>query len=239
MVVLPLNVSDFRQGAKAALPIVMGYVPIGLAFGVLAAQAQLTVFEVFFMSLVVYAGSAQFIGVGMLAAGASYGAIVITTFLVNSRHLLMSASLAPYMKKFSTGLLSVIGFGVTDESFAVAMGDLVKGEKPPGYFLGLNITAQFSWVMSTTLGAAIGNIIPNPEVFGLHYALPAMFIGLLVIQIRGKLGIIAAVCAAVLSLVIKQNMPGNWNVILASIITATMGVILELWMEKSSRSSCQ
>ncbi len=232
-----MNIRDFRQGAKAALPIVMGCVPIGMAFGVLATQAHLSVFEVLFMSLVVYAGSAQFIGVGMLAAGASYGAIIITTLLVNSRHLLMSTVLAPYMKKFSTGILFIIGFGVTDESFAVAMGDLVNGEKPPGYFLGLQLTTQFSWIVSTAVGAAAGNLIPNPESFGLHYALPAMFIGLLVIQIRGKLGIFVAVIAGMLSLLIKLNIPGNWNVILASIITATIGVTIEIWMEKSSRSS--
>lgn len=227
---------EAKSGIKAALPIVMGYVPIGLAFGVLAAQARLSVVEVFFMSLMVYAGSAQFIAAGMLGAGASYSAIIITTLLVNSRHLLMSAALSAHVKKFSAGVLAVIGFGVTDESFAVAMGDLVKEEKAPAYFLGLNFTAQISWIASTVIGAAVGNVIPNPEVFGLDYALPAMFIGLLVMQIRSRLLILAAVVAALLSIGIKLYVPGTWNIIIAAILTATLGVMIETWTEKSSRS---
>lgn len=228
---------ELARGVKAALPVVMGYIPIGLAFGVLAAQAGLSVLEVCFMSLIVYAGSSQFIGVGMLAAGASFGSIIMTTFLVNSRHLLMSASLAPYLKKCSVRWLAVIGFGITDESFAVAIGDLRSGERQPAYFAGLNFTAQLAWIVSTSLGAAVGNIIPNPQAFGLDFALPAMFIGLLVIQLRGRLGILAALTAGALSLAIGIYVPGSWNVIIASILTATIGVIAELCLEKSSRSS--
>ena len=132
---------DFLKGIKGATPIVLGFLPIGLAFGVLAVQAGLSIAEVFLMSLLVYAGSSQFIAVGLIGAGASIGAIIITTFLVNSRHILMSASLAPYMKKISNKLLTIIGFGVTDETFAVAIGEVPQVENKAGYFLGLSITS--------------------------------------------------------------------------------------------------
>jgi len=225
------------NGIKAAAPVMLGYIPIGMALGVLAVQAGLNVWEVMFMSLMVYAGSAQFIAVGLLAAGASAGTIIATTFLVNSRHFLMTASLAPYVKKIPASLLNIIGFGVTDETFAVAMGDVCREEKTAGYFLGLNITSQLCWIISTVIGAAVGNIIPDPRIFGLHFALPAMFIGLLVMQIREKISYLIAIIAVVLSLIFKLLLPGNWNVILASIITATMGVMIELWKSKSSQSS--
>lgn len=227
----------FRQGIKGAAPVVLGYVPIGLAFGVLAAQAGLNAWEVFFMSLMVYAGSSQFIAAGMIAAGASIGAIVLTTFLVNSRHILMSASLAPYVKNFRSPLLALIGFGITDETFAVAMGHVSGGDRQPGFYLGLNLTSQLTWIISTVLGAAVGNVIPDPRVFGLHFALPAMFIGLLVIQMREILSILIALMAVTLSLLFKIIIPGNWNVILASVITATIGVVIEQWRLKSSQSS--
>lgn len=227
----------FKKGLKASLPVVMGYVPVGMAFGVLAAQAGLNIWEVFFMSFLVYAGSAQFIGTGMIAAGASGAAIIITTFLVNSRHMLMSASLSPYLKKYSAGVLSIIGFGITDETFAVAMTDILEEEKSPPYFLALNFTSQIFWIISTVVGAAVGNLIPDPGAFGLQFALPAMFIGLLVIQIRSSLAVYLAVLASLLSVFLKILLPGNWNVILASILTATIGVIVELWKSESSPSS--
>lgn len=225
------------HGIKAATPVILGYVPIGMAFGVLAVQAGLNVWEVLFMSLMVFAGSAQFIAAGLLGAGASAGTIIATTFLVNSRHFLMSDSLAPYVKKISAGWLNIIGFGITDETFAVAMSDVTREEKTAGYFLGLNITSHFCWIVSTVIGAAVGNIIPEPRVFGLHFALPAMFIGLLVMQMRDKISYVIAILAVVLSLIFKLLLPGNWNVILASVITATLGVIMESWKSKSSPSS--
>lgn len=232
-----MNLRAFRQGIKGATPVVLGYVPIGLAFGVLAAQAGLNAWEVFFMSLLVYAGSSQFIAVGMIATGASLGAIVLTTFLVNSRHFLMSASMVPYLKNFETNLLALIGFGITDETYAVAMGHVADGQKPPGFFLGLNLTSQLTWIVSTVLGNLAGNVIPDPRLFGLHFALPAMFIGLLVIQMRERLSILIALVAIILSLMFKKIIPGNWNVILAGVITATIGVVIEQWKSKSSPSS--
>ena len=117
------------------------------------------------------------------------------------------------------------------------MGEVTREEKTAGFFLGLNLTSQLSWVISTVLGAAVGNIIPDPRIFGLHFALPAMFIGLLVIQMREKISYYIAILAFVLSLFLKLNLPGNWNVILASVITATIGVIIESWKSRSSQSS--
>ncbi len=228
--------ADFKKGVKAALPVVFGYFPIGLAFGVLAVQSGMSIMEIFLMSLLVYAGSAQFIGAGMLAAQASIGAIVLTTFLVNSRHLLMTASLAPYMKNIRPKLLSLLGFWVTDETFAISISAVAKQQQGKGYFFGLFITAHIAWLSSTVLGAMMGNFIPEPQAFGLDFALPAMFIALLILQVRHKKAIAVGIVAAALSIGIKLNVPGSWNIILATIISATIGVLIDQWMEKSSQS---
>jgi predicted branched-subunit amino acid permease len=84
---------------------------------------------------------------------------------------------------------------------------------------------------------AVGNLIPDPRTFGLHFALPAMFIGLLIMQIKGNNGIILVIFAFIMSLLFKQALPGNWYIILASVITATIGVVIEKWTAKYFSSS--
>lgn len=231
-----MHKSDLKDGIKAALPVIFGYFPIGMAFGVLAVQAGLNVTEVFFMSLLVYAGSSQFIAVGMLAANASIGAIILTTFLVNSRHLLMTASLVPYVKNIKAKVLSVLGFWVTDETYAISIGAVAKKQKSQWYFAGLFITSQLAWISSTVLGAIAGNFIPDPQKYGLDFALPAMFIALLILQIKHKKAIAIIILSAAISIGIKLNLAGSWNIILATVISATIGVLFDRWTQKSSQS---
>ncbi|MEW6697977.1 MAG: AzlC family ABC transporter permease [Bacillota bacterium] len=228
--------TEIKEGIQAALPVVFGYFPIGMAFGVLAVQSGMTTLEIFMMSLLVYAGSSQFIAAGLLAAQASIGAIVLTTFLVNSRHLLMTASLAPYMRNINAKLLSLLGFWVTDETYAISMGAVVKQQRSKWYFWGLFITSHLAWISSTVLGSVMGNFIPEPQKFGLDFALPAMFIALLILQIRHKKAVAIMIISAALSIGIKLNVPGSWNIILATVISATIGVLIDKWMEKSSQS---
>ncbi len=226
----------FIQGIKKASPIVLGYVPIGLAFGVMAVQQGLTVLEIFLMSLLVYAGSAQFIAAGMMAAQASIGGIIATTFLVNLRHLLMSASLSPYLKGVSPLLQSIISFGITDETFAVGITEVKRERWGSSFFLGLHFTSHLSWIISTVLGGVLGNLIPNPDKLGLDYALPAMFIGLLLMQMNNRREVLVALFSGALSIGLLTLLEGNWNIILATITGATIGVVMEGWKKKSSLS---
>ena len=110
-----------QEGAAAAWPICLGYIPVGLALGVLGQQADLPWWAVGLMSVLVFAGSAQFIGVAMLAAGASALPIILTTLVVNLRHALMSSALAVYMQGVSRWFLTLFAYGITDESFALNM----------------------------------------------------------------------------------------------------------------------
>ena len=130
------------QGGAAAWPICLGYLPIGLAFGVLAQKAGLSPFQVALMSMFVFAGSSQFIAVSMLSAGASFTAIVATTFMVNLRHLLMSSSLAAILGRKNRGKLSLFAYGVTDESFAINYTRLSAGDWGLDRSLVVNHTAE-------------------------------------------------------------------------------------------------
>lgn len=221
----------YLAGMKAALPIVLGYVPIGFAYGVLAKTSGLTVAEVALMSVVVYAGSSQFIGSKMIAAGDPLGAVISTTFLVNLRHLLMSAALVPSMRQIPPWKSALLSYELTDESFAVISATLQGRPANPEWVAGLQITSQLSWIVTSVIGALTGGLIGNNPAFGLDFALPAMFIGLLLLQMGNNGGerrkpIIVAVVAASVSILVASLIPGRWNVITATVVAATLGVIL-------------
>jgi len=222
----PVSGQHLLQGLSAAWPICLGYLPIGLAFGVLAQKAGLTPLQIGLMSLVVFAGSSQFIAVAMLAAGASTVSIVVTTFMVNLRHLLMSSSLSMFFNRAGRFKLTFFAYGVTDESFAVNNARFGSQEWDLNRSLIVNQTANLMWVVSTVTGGCFGHLIPM-HAFGIDYALTAMFICLLVYQLKNKVVVITAVMAGMLAVVLALCIPGNIYIVLASIVAAGVGVFLK------------
>ena len=220
---------EFLAGVRASLPIVAGYLPIGMAYGILASQAGLSTVTTVLMSVLVFAGSAQLICVNMIAIGAGILPIIVMTFLVNLRHLLMSASLSIHLKKAAKGLLPFIGFLITDESFAVSSAGIGEREDRAAYFLGLGVTAYLAWLISSWTGAFLNDILPLVDLPGLDFVLPAMFIVLLVMQLNSRLEILVAAISAFFSLLFVFILPENWNIISATIIAATAGVVIEKW----------
>jgi 4-azaleucine resistance transporter AzlC len=216
----------FAQGAAAAWPICLGYMPIGLAFGVLAQKAGLLPLEIGLMSVIVFAGSSQFIAVSMLAAGASIFSIVATTFMVNLRHFLMSSALAVYMKNADRKKLSFFAYGVTDESFAVNLSKFRDSAWDLDSALVTNFTANFTWIVTTVLGGIGGQFIPA-HAFGIDYALIAMFICLLVFQIRGFIYVITAIIAGLFAVSLSLLIPGNSYIVIASMTAAAVGVVIK------------
>ena len=218
--------STVYRGAAAAWPICLGYAPIGLAFGVLAQKAGLTPLEIGLMSIIVFAGSSQFIAVSMLSAGASMLSIVATAFVVNLRHFLMSSALAVYLKNSDRKKLTFFAYGVTDESFAVNLTRFRESDWNLNSALTTNFTANITWLLTTVLGGFSGQFIPA-HAFGIDYALIAMFICLLVFQLRGAIYIITALIAGVLAVVLSILIPGNSYIVVASMAAAAIGVIIK------------
>jgi len=220
------RMSAFSRGVAAAWPICLGYAPIGLAFGVLAQKAGLTPLEIGLMSVVVFAGSSQFIAVSMLSGGASMVSIVATAFVVNLRHFLMSSALAVYLKNSDRKKLTFFSYGITDESFAVNLTRFRESDWDLNSALVTNYTANITWIIATVLGGFSGQFIPA-HAFGIDYALVAMFICLLVFQLRGLLYIITAVIAGVLAVILSMLIPGNSYIVIASILAAALGVVVK------------
>ena len=215
--------NTITQGLSASWPICLGYIPIGFAFGVLAQKAGLSSLEIGLMSLIVFAGSSQFIAVSMLSAEATSISIIITTFAINLRHLLMSSSLAVFLGTETRKKLALFAYGVTDESFAVNHTKFGRAEWDLNRALVVNHASNITWITSTVIGGYGGQFIP-PGAFGIDYALSAMFICLLIFQLKGRIYVITAVMAGVTAIIFSLIIPGSSYVILASILAATMGV---------------
>jgi len=214
-----------REGMAAAWPICLGYIAIGLAFGVIARRMGLSLLEIGLMSLLVYAGSAQFIAVSMLGAGAGFLPVVTTTFSVNLRHLLMSSTLSLHLNRLAPGWTALFAYGVTDESFAVNMDRFSRGGWGWRQALAVNHTTNLVWIMSTVAGGIGGQFIPA-GAFGIDYALIAMFISLLVFQLRGRLHVLVAAISGLLAVAIAVVLPGNYYILAASLISASAGLAL-------------
>jgi 4-azaleucine resistance transporter AzlC len=222
--------ATFAEGLRAAGPVVLGYLPIGFAFGVLARTTGLTVAEVGLMSLLVYAGSAQFIGTGMIGAAVAAPAIISTTFLVNLRHLLMSTALVPSLKENAAWQNSLLAYGITDETFAVNTAILQGRPASVRFIAGVHITSHSSWIIASMVGALAGQVLGRTDRFGLDFALPAMFIGLLMPNLQSsdrKARLVSAALAAAVAVGTLLIWPGSdWAIIAATIVAATVGVLL-------------
>ncbi|GFN32217.1 AzlC family ABC transporter permease [Paenibacillus xylaniclasticus] len=225
---------SFLQGVKDCIPTLLGYLSIGFAAGVIAKTSGLSVAEITLMSVLVYAGSAQFIIAGMVAANASIAAIIFTVFFVNLRHLLLSAALSPYFRHLTPFKNMMIGSLLTDETFGVAMYQTANRQRiSERWMLGLNITAYLNWIAATVAGALLGQWITNPERFGLDFALPAMFIGLLVLLMVGRAKVAVDVCVAIIAVIVVIGVTlvssPSIGVIAASVVAAAVGMVVEKW----------
>lgn len=226
-----MNEGGFKEGAKAALPIVLGYLPVGMAFGVLARKAGLTSLEVGLMSLFVYAGASQFIAVEMILKGFAWFPIILTTFFVNLRHLLMSSTVSLYFNKNSMRVLGLLSSQLTDESFAVAMSNTSKIANRPRYLFGLQLTSHAAWVIASVGGALFGPLI-NSSGYGFPFALPALFICLLMIQLKSRTHLWVMGLAGIFSIIFKWALPGNGSIILTTLLASAIGLLIEMIREE-------
>ncbi|TVY02076.1 AzlC family ABC transporter permease [Cohnella terricola] len=225
---------SYFQGVKDCIPTLLGYLSIGFAAGVVGKTSGLSIAEITLLSLLVYAGSAQFIFAGMIAANGSATAIIFTIFFVNLRHLLLSAALSPYFRHLTPFKNILIGSLLTDETFGVAMNQTAnKKSISEKWMHGLNITAYLNWIIANIAGAFFGQWIKDPHKLGLDFALPAMFIGLLVLLMvsRAKIAVdvVVAISAVVIVVGVTWLSSASVGVILATIMASSIGMVVEKW----------
>jgi len=223
--------SEIIRGFKAGLPIALGYIPIAIAFGALAAEAQISWYEGTLMSIIVYAGASQFVGVSMLLVGAGSMQIITTTLFLNMRHLIMSLAVNDRMRDFPQSWKNLLSFGITDETFALltlgTAGEDTGADLTPLYMAGLTGTAYLSWVIGTAVGGLGANLIPVNITTAMTVGLYGLFIGLLVPPARKSISytVIALVSMALNSL-LGLFLDFGWAIVLAMIMAAGLGIFL-------------
>ncbi|HEX7974639.1 MAG TPA: AzlC family ABC transporter permease [Anaerolineales bacterium] len=220
--------SEFLSGLKAELPLLIGVFPFGMIYGVLAMGAGLPAGQAQAMSAVVFAGSSQFIAAQLFSAAAPAIVIVITVAVVNLRHALYSASLAPYLKKLNPLWKFGLAYLLTDEAYAVTIGHFrqeAEAEHKQWFLLGAGLMLWSAWQASTLAGILVGTVIPAS--WALDFTLALTFIALVVPALRDRAEVAAALVAGVTA-VATYGFPYKLGLVAASLA----GIATGLWMER-------
>lgn len=216
----------FRSGLATAIPLYIGYFPTALAFGLLSRNTGISFRDTSLFSIIVYAGASQFMALEMISLGLSSANIIIATFLLNLRHMVMSASLSQDLKGVDRRLLPIIGFGITDESFSVLSFNKDKIDLP--FVLGVN-SAYISWIGGTMVGYLVGEILPVSLQASLGIGLYAMFAGLIFPEIKKsrKILTVSLISIVVYGILFYTNIfKEGWDIILGIIISSLLAVFL-------------
>lgn len=222
-----------KRGIKDALPVMAGYFPIAMTFGILANSAGVQALDGTMFSILVYAGASQFMAISMIASGMGYGGIVLAVFFMNFRHFIMSASVRSKLKKTSKRYFPVIGFYLTDETYSVvSMKDEIDD---PGYLIALELSCHASWVAGTISGYLFGMFIPEMITQSMGIALYALLLALLVPSWKKERTAIAAAClSGGLNALIPKLLPvdPSTSFILSVILTALSLTVWKALTEK-------
>lgn len=208
----------------------IGALPFGIIFGTLAVSSGLSAGATLSMSALVFAGAAQFIAVGLIASGAGLLVILLTTLIVNLRHLLYSASLLPHVRSLPQRWRVPLAFWLTDESYAVAhrhyLNVDVSATYKHWYFLGSCVAMYSTWFACTLVGVALGSSLPGLAAWGLDFAMVATFIGIVVPLLRTRPMLAAALVAALVAIA-AHALPYQLGLMLASLAGVGAGVLAE------------
>lgn len=218
-----------RSGISAGFPIMLGYLPIAITYGVLAKQSGLTLTELTLMSVLVFAGASQFMGANMIAVGAGTAEIIIATLVLNFRQFVMSLSFMNRLRAIPISWKAPLSLGLTDETFAVSALHPEEAEQKKGalFYAGIFVTAYLSWIFGSFLGGVLGEVIPEKLSQSMGIALYAMFIGLLVPSVKKNLKVgLIALLAMLINVLCNQFMSDGWSIVLATIIGGYSGVYL-------------
>lgn len=218
---------SFWEGVRAEIPLLIGVFPFGMIYGALALNAGLSAFASQMMSSIVFAGSAQFVTAQLVKDAAPGFVIILTIAIINLRHMLYSASLAPYLKHLSLKWKFLLSYLLTDEAYAPSILQYEKeGVKPFSHWflLGAGISLWLTWQVSTALGIFLGTEMPDD--IPLDFALPLTFIAMVVPILKKRPMVAAAVSAGVTAL-LAYNLPFKLGLILAALVGILVGTVLE------------
>lgn len=226
----------FFRGVRLGFPIFLGYMPVGVAFGILARTLGFSVFAATVCSATAIAGAGQFIALSVLGSGATVLEVLIATTVVNLRYVLFGSTVSPYLHGLPAHTHAALAFSLTDETFAVNIADRRAGRSTAASMLGVGAIAWAGWVIGTLIGALGASWIGDPSRFGVGFAMPAMFTALFIaLAENGRqvlIGLIAGALALALPLLpaIGINLSSSWFIVIAAMTAATIGSAV--WREE-------
>ncbi len=224
--------NELIQGAISSLPIWLGVAPFALAYALAARSAGLNPFETQGMSLLVFAGAAQFIACGLIASGASGFSIILVTLIVNLRFILFGTSLLPVLRHLKWYQKALLAYALTDEAYAVSIRKLSQKEVGPAFLVGAIVSVYLCWQGSTLVGLLLGGLIPDPATLGLQLVFPLSFSVMLMPYLKLRPGQAAALAAGILAIGAKLVLGGNWYIL----IGATGGTMVGFMVEKKTEA---
>ncbi|HEY5467724.1 MAG TPA: AzlC family ABC transporter permease [Coriobacteriia bacterium] len=222
----PSNTSRFLRGVRLGTPVFLGYMPLGMAFGLMAVAAGFTIAQATACSALAIAGAGQYLAIRMIAAG-GLATTLIATGVVNLRYLLFSATMAPHVSGVPRWQQGLLAFTLTDETFAINAADAREGRADRFSMLGVGAVSWVGWTLGTLIGSLAGSAIGDPNAWGVGFALPAMFTALLVGQLTGKREYVAAGLAAAAALALSLFVPRDWALVAAAVIAATVMTVVK------------
>jgi len=215
-------------GFRRTIPVALSIFTYGLVFGVLSRQAGLSPLEAVLMSAIVFAGASQFVALGLWAVPLPWLAIIVTTLIVNLRHLLMGAAIGPWFRRLPPAQAYGSIFFLSDESWALTMAEFARGSRNGAFLLGSGIAAFIGWVSSTLVGQLLGSALSDRDLaqWGLDFAFTAVFIALLAGLWKGKSDLLPWAVAAVVALVAWAALPGTkWYIVLGGLAGSLAGAL--------------
>ncbi len=224
-----LNRHEFFSGIRDTLPLLLGALPFGLIYGAIAATSGLSMTAAILMSALVFAGSSQFIAVGLVAAQTPVAIIVLTTLIVNLRHMLYSATLLPYLKDLPQRWRIPLAFWLTDETFAVTVHRFQRSDSSPckhWYQLGSSIAMYLNWQFWCFLGLVLGHRIPDAQSWGLDVAMPVTFIGMIIPFVK-TLPVLLSVLTAGAASLLTLAMPYKLGIVVSAFAGIASGLLAQ------------
>lgn len=188
-----------RAAIVEGWPVFVTAVVVGIAFGLTARQAGLSLAETSATSVIVFAGAAQFVMVDLLRTGTPAPLIVLTVLLLNARHLLMAAAIRPFVATASLVERLGLAYLLTDETFAMAIGHFRRGHRDLTYYAVFGAVLWCSWNIGTLLGATLGAGVEDPQRFGIDFAITAVFVAIVAIGVRHRADVAVALAAALVA----------------------------------------
>jgi len=225
----PSRGTEFWRGARDTVPMLVGAAPFGVIFGTLAAPSGLSPRGAVLMSLLVFAGSSQFIALTLLSSGTGLAVIILTTLVVNLRHALYSANLRPHVSRLSQLWRVLLAFWLTDETFAVVQrryGEVDASPFKHWYHLGSCLVMYGNWQFWTVVGIFLGKAVGGIGNLGLEFAMAATFIAIVVPLLRSRPMVASALTAAALAL-LARGLPYKLGLMLAAVAGVVVGVLFE------------